>query len=463
MYCESVASSRPAPFEPHSSAESVSWFVPKSCSLAQAVLLIAGGIVGSANAEVAVVAGDESSDAPIVMLSGEVNEADVNAIAEFDHVLSLMLNSEGGSVRAAVQIGRIVRDRGWMTWVSPEGQCLSSCALIYIAGVKRQNDGVVGLHRPYLIGDPLSADEVESAVRSMYSDVRAYVERMGVTAEFTEIMMNTPPESMRVFVGEDIDGLVPERDPLADELRVAHAARDHGVSTEEYRRREVQADEMCGPMVDAAGGIDRTSVNCRDAILWGLSVSVYIERSKQVRSSCELSEEETEAVVSWGERKLDHPAHRRWQRCQLSIMRGRAPPEQSGRSGDVVVEVEPILESLFGSTRDEVLTLLESRGIEPYAVEPDAIWFLGERRGVPLNIAYTFDSENRMDGAIWLFDDASQETFDLVEDVLSGYGELINVTTGGVVEYERVADEMKTLHVLDSADNSHTVYFNQRD
>src|SRR5262245_16313159 len=56
------------------------------------------------------------------------------------------LNSPGGNVFAALQIGEFIRLRGWLTFVF--GECDSACALIWLAGTPRMmmSNAKVGFH-----------------------------------------------------------------------------------------------------------------------------------------------------------------------------------------------------------------------------------------------------------------------------------------------------------------------------
>jgi hypothetical protein len=194
--------------------------------------------------------------------------------------LDVFLNSEGGDVFAATRIGRFVRKFEGTTIAGPE--CLSSCALIYIAGVTRSNLGVIGLHRPYLAGQPRGRLAVEHEAETMLKEVQSYVAEMGVTNRFYEEMVNTEPSQMRTYVLADIDALVPAKDPISDEVTTAREARAYGVTTDEIRRRQVDAEKCFGTPQFAS---------CYSAALWGLSRRVYEERAAKAKV-CALTPDE---------------------------------------------------------------------------------------------------------------------------------------------------------------------------
>jgi hypothetical protein len=67
--------------------------------------------------------------------------------------LHVSINSEGGSVSEALQIGRFLRSHNAFVGLRKDDQCLSSCVFILMAGVTRDTDlgdKIVGVHRPFL-------------------------------------------------------------------------------------------------------------------------------------------------------------------------------------------------------------------------------------------------------------------------------------------------------------------------
>jgi hypothetical protein len=107
--------------------------------------------------------------------------------------------------------------------------CYSSCALIYIAGVSRFNDGVIGLHRPYFAAAPQSRQSIERETPLMLQKIKEYVQSMGVTDLFYQEMVNTEPANIRLYRGDEIQKLVPTHDPSHEEIETAYDARKYGV------------------------------------------------------------------------------------------------------------------------------------------------------------------------------------------------------------------------------------------
>jgi hypothetical protein len=117
----------------------------------------------------------------------------------------------------------------------------------------------------------------------MLATVKSYVAEMGVTDNFYQEMVNTEPSGIRIYRMATIGRLLPETDPTNDEITTANAARRYGITTGEYRRRSAEALSSC----TVAKG-DLAKIYCSEAMMWGLSESVYRERQAKV-SNCRFS------------------------------------------------------------------------------------------------------------------------------------------------------------------------------
>lgn len=248
-------------------------------------------------------------------ITGPIEARDVDVFTNADCAgafpIWVSLISLGGDLNAAMEIGRWVRAHRATTRVPNGESCYSSCALIFVGGTSRYNLGELGLHRPYLAGAPRSAPEVRAAVAQMNREVQAYVAEMGVTSDFTHMMINTPPEAMRVFRGDEILSLVPEQDPLDDELGVARMAARYGAATtQEMRQREAAADQ-CNRISD-----HEARFNCMLANLWGLSEPVFMLRRKLAVNRC---------ADAWTQEEVNE--------CERSIMLG-----EQARPNDLIGE-----------------------------------------------------------------------------------------------------------------------------
>jgi hypothetical protein len=242
---------------------------------------------------------------------------------------TVRLDSTGGNVLAAIKIGTLVRKYDGWTLIRANAKCYSSCALIFIAGVSRFNlsGGKLGIHRPYFSTAPQAREALEKAVPAMLSTLKSYINDMGITDNFYNQMVNTEPSQMQIYQGDNSTIIVPQQDPVHDEIVVARQARAYGVTTSEMRRRNQEA-ENCS--------LDGFYF-CVRAIEWGLSESVYVERDAKSKRECWFDDEHQfgeaeQATIDKTPKKLrsDLPLYIRLETCVRHIMLGRSVPEQRG-------------------------------------------------------------------------------------------------------------------------------------
>jgi hypothetical protein len=279
----------------------------------------------SAQAEVRI---DRSAEAFIELSILEtITERDAETFAGLSRELEyknafINLNSQGGNVFAAMKIGRLIRKYDASTTVEDGAKCFSSCALIFIAGVQRQNNGQLGLRRPYFAAAPQSGETIEQQIPLMLSMVKGYISEMGVTDDFYYRMVNTATSKVEVYNGKEIEKFIPVVDPVYQEIETSSQARRYGVTTLEMRKR----------LEDMRGCIKAVpyNYNCIGSTVWGLSERIYIERERKVKSECwaeehRLESEKDVATLFAVPRKArrDHPITIRRETCKRNIMLGR--------------------------------------------------------------------------------------------------------------------------------------------
>lgn len=297
-----------------------------------------GSVLSVAHAEVDITG--TSDMVCSVTLRGEITVADAEQIstAACPSAIVYLIDSPGGDVQAAMEIGRWVRQRDALTMILNPSYCYSSCALVFIGGTSRLNQGEIGLHRPYLVGAPQTEREVAAIVPEMFARLRVYAEEMGVAHEFVEVMINTPPAAMRRYRQADIEVLVPVYDPVYEEQIVARYARAFGISTQEYRWRHIEADQHCD--INSFLRIESDTPpmilheNCQQAIYWGLSQSVYERRSKIAESGCEFLRPRDvmhlEPLIA-SQREGIERLWNEYRECRIAVMQGRDWPEVDRR------------------------------------------------------------------------------------------------------------------------------------
>lgn len=73
---------------------------------------------------------------------------------------TVFLNSAGGSIDAAIEIGRVIRLKGMSTVVAQDDYCVSACGLIWLAGERRflTPNARVGFHATYVTKDSVRVE-----------------------------------------------------------------------------------------------------------------------------------------------------------------------------------------------------------------------------------------------------------------------------------------------------------------
>jgi hypothetical protein len=284
--------------------------------LAVVLLLVPASL---ARADVFVHARTDSS--LFVDISGTITSLDAktfeNAIQDLGtRRLYVRLDSAGGDVFAAMHIGRLIRKHDGVTVISVPSKCYSGCALLFIAGVMRHNLGELGLHRPYQVAvlkDRLASEKQPPRLLTL---IKQYVAEMGVAEDFYDQMINTEASKTAIYRMDSYAILVPEIDPGFLEAQFTYAARRYGMTADEMRQRERDA-EVC--LTRAVKEI----VACQEAVKWGLSDQLYRERIAKIKA-CELGHDDRRTLQTAPPgRRRDHPVMLRQEACQQKIMWGR--------------------------------------------------------------------------------------------------------------------------------------------
>lgn len=114
----------------------------------------------------------------------------------------VLLESQGGAVDPALEMGRAIRLKGFATHVDADKLCASACALMWLAGNPRQIvDGAkVGFHASYVLTD---GRPVEKGVGNAL--IGAYLNQIGLSQDAIVFVTSAPPEGMEWLTVEKAD------------------------------------------------------------------------------------------------------------------------------------------------------------------------------------------------------------------------------------------------------------------
>ena len=122
-------------------------------------------------------------------------------------IFILQLNSRGGDLEEAMDIGRWVRKSKILVSMPVNAECFSACVYILAAGVSKAITGSlqsqrVGIHRPYLTRMP--KDGVQVAIRKALAESKAYFSEMNIPEQLADAMFSISPDDMEILTDEKL-------------------------------------------------------------------------------------------------------------------------------------------------------------------------------------------------------------------------------------------------------------------
>lgn len=173
-----------------------------------ASLLALGVVIASScalltnHASAATVTSERVNGLLVIHIDGRVEMGDADrfksAVAEA-RAATVVLASPGGILSEGLQIGEMIRERGFGTVVKEGEACASACGFIWLGGTRKsvEKDGRVGFHAVYLgtEGNPVSSDGNALA--------GAYMARLGYTDLAIIYATEAPPSDIRWLTPKD--------------------------------------------------------------------------------------------------------------------------------------------------------------------------------------------------------------------------------------------------------------------
>jgi len=151
-------------------------------------------IASAAKAATILVSPLGSSDSAFVTLEGVLNPNDSEQFRQKVSNISkaiVAFQSDGGSVVAGIEIGRLIRLRNFITLVPDNTRCASACALAWLGGTHRlmAAGAQIGFHAAYNAGSGR-----ETGVGNAL--VGAYLSQIGLPDSAVIYVTQAPPDSM---------------------------------------------------------------------------------------------------------------------------------------------------------------------------------------------------------------------------------------------------------------------------
>ncbi len=140
--------------------------------------------------------------------SAERFREEINRVGEY--VKTVALNSPGGSVRDALSISRLIREKGLNTSVATGALCASSCPLVFAAGIERiaGSGAAIGVHQVFsgMREGPRNVDLEISSTQRLTADINRHLEEMGAVPDLWLHALDTPPDKLYYFTDEELTG-----------------------------------------------------------------------------------------------------------------------------------------------------------------------------------------------------------------------------------------------------------------
>lgn len=164
--------------------------------LQAASLLLGFASTGASAADITISERDADS-AVVISISGEIVDGDEDTfrtLARKAPNAIVNLNSPGGSINPAMEIGRIIWFNGMSTFVQ-NAECASACGLIWLAGYPRaiSTNGKVGFHAVYSKASKYQIRESSSG----NALVGAYIGSLKFGSKIVEYATAEPSSSMK--------------------------------------------------------------------------------------------------------------------------------------------------------------------------------------------------------------------------------------------------------------------------
>lgn len=190
-----------------------------------------------------------------IKFSGPIEEGDLDRLkkvhsetahppppeAPWSRMSILILDSRGGNVNEAMQVGRWMRQKNFGVVLPENSECFSSCVYLLAAGLTRDTIlGKVGIHRPYHSSS--SGADVGSQISSVLKKSRSYFEEMNIPGNFADAMFSVLPENLEILTeGELRNYRLSQDDMVYKEKNDLAVSEYYGLTRIQYMQRRKAA------------------------------------------------------------------------------------------------------------------------------------------------------------------------------------------------------------------------------
>jgi hypothetical protein len=151
-----------------------------------------------------------------LMAIGTILPGTANAFADEverrgSYIKTVVLESPGGSVRDALAMGHLIRDKKFSTEVENNRYCASSCPLVFAAGIERRAGvkAAIGVHQVSALssGETLSGAAGMEGGQQISAACQKYLRAMGVDPDVWVHAMETSSDDLYYFRAAELQEL----------------------------------------------------------------------------------------------------------------------------------------------------------------------------------------------------------------------------------------------------------------
>lgn len=190
---------------------------------------------------------------PFIVINGYITKKTILDLerlirkAPSNKPIIITLNSLGGSVEEAIKGGYLLRRYSAHVAISNESTCASACVFLLAGATSRGVGGRVGIHRPYEPNDKIeSATAQKLKYEPLGVKIKQFFSDVNIPSTLYDEMLRIPPRAVKYLSEDDLSRTgLGQDDPYYAEAESSKAARNWGVSKQEYERRMNMINTVC--------------------------------------------------------------------------------------------------------------------------------------------------------------------------------------------------------------------------
>ena len=156
-------------------------------------------------------------------------------------------NSQGGNLKVAMSIGRVLRKYNALALMLEDQICHSACVFIIAGTPERVINGKVGIHRPYFYQDNQTTVAGQQKQKSNLDNLALkYLRDMNISDTLYYDMVRISPQDIKILSKDDLlrYGLGSD-DPYFEDAKNAKKAKSLRIPTSELMNRKSTAKTIC--------------------------------------------------------------------------------------------------------------------------------------------------------------------------------------------------------------------------